>query len=597
MRPNHREAPVTEMQTFDVVIPAHNASDTIIEQLDAVRRNDAAGLAEVVVADSCSTDATPDIVRDYSLGWSKVRLVAVDKPGANTARSAGVRAGSAQLVLMCDADDVVAEGWAEALVTALDELDVVRGRYALELLNDADTIAARGSLASTGPPPDGEPVNGLGGNCGFRRAAWVRLGGLAEHHSGSDDVEFFWRATQAGMMVGYAEDAVVHYRLRAEYDALYRQQRAWALNRPLLFKEFRDTGFIRRRSLEVGPAVLCLAGRPCGRLAIARPWAAWNLAARRRHVGRASSRLTPLSDVVPMTAQEVPTVSVVIPALNAAGTIGEQLDALAEQFYDEPWEIIVVDNGSTDGTGEVAQAAERHPRCAIRVVVELRRGLNVARNAGVCAASSELIAICDADDVVSEHWLAVLVDGLSKLDMIGGGMSYSGLNDVETLRLRGWLGLDEPRDSVGREFGFLDQLICGNVAFRRAVWEQVDGFDEEFAQGGDDVDFSWRVQLAGFEVGSDPRAVLHYRGRGSRRQLFQQSVRDGAGGAHLYAMHRFHGMPRRAHLVGVKSILWILLQLPTIPFVGQTRQGHLIRACGKQWGRIRGSLSHRVLYL
>lgn len=237
------------VRSVSVVIPAYNAADTLDDQLGAIEAQDAAWLDEVVVVDSCSTDDTAQVVQRYSARWAKVRLASADRPGANVARNAGVRATVSDAVLLCDADDIVAEGWAKQLFLALQDHDVVRGRYEIGLLNDAETIAARGSLASTGPPSD-QFFGGLGGNCAFRRVAWEQLGGLFEHHYGSDDAEFFWRAHLAGLAVGYVDEAVVHYRLRAGMRALYRQQSTWAASRALVYKEFRGTPFIgHRRSL------------------------------------------------------------------------------------------------------------------------------------------------------------------------------------------------------------------------------------------------------------------------------------------------------------------------------------------------------------
>lgn len=234
---------------FDIVIPAHNAGSTIGDQLDALRRDDHADLREVLVVDSRSTDRTAAVVAAHAERWPKVRLLRVDKPGANTARNAGIAAGTSPLVLLCDADDVAAAGWARALSHSLRTYELARGRYSLELLNDEGTIAARGPLASTGPPPTTEVIGGLGGNCGFHRRVWEQLGGLSEAHVGSDDVEFFWRAALAGGSITYVDAAVIHYRLRPGYRSLFRQQRAWAANRPLLYKEFGTHRLILRRSL------------------------------------------------------------------------------------------------------------------------------------------------------------------------------------------------------------------------------------------------------------------------------------------------------------------------------------------------------------
>jgi len=290
-------------------------------------------------------------------------------------------------------------------------------------------------------------------------------------------------------------------------------------------------------------------------------------------------------------------VSVVIPALNAATTLGEQLEALAAQVVDADWEIVVVDNGSTDRTRQIAATGVHHERCRLRVVDEPRRGLNVARNTGVREAHADLIAICDADDVVSPMWLNSMTSLLARKDIVCGSLEVRAINSEETIQLRGWEDAHDPLPSIGRELRFLDQLICGNVAFRRTVWTNVGGFDENFGRGGDDVDFGWRVQLAGFTVGYSAEAVLHYRARTDRKSLLRQYIRDGEGSAHLYKLYRGKGMPSRRPSDSLRTIIWVLRHLPLLGRQSTATQGQVIRVAGKQWGRIRGSIQHRVMYI
>lgn len=107
-------------------------------------------------------------------------------------------------------------------------------------------------------------------------------------------------------------------------------------------------------------------------------------------------------------AQHEVKLSVIIPCLNAERTIGEQLAALAAQRWSERWEVIVADNGSTDGTLEVVRRfAGRLPE--LRVVdASQRRGSGYARNRGAAVARGEWLAFCDADDVVAPGWVAAM---------------------------------------------------------------------------------------------------------------------------------------------------------------------------------------------
>jgi glycosyltransferase involved in cell wall biosynthesis len=231
-----------------VVIPAFNAAQHLSEQLAAVRAQDSPFLREVIVVNNASTDSTRQVAERWQADWSK--LVVIDEPrsGGNVARNTGVRASQSEIVLLCDSDDVVGEGWISALRIALADHDLARGRYELDVLNDAQVRAARGPVEATLQPDDQRPLQGLGGNCAFWRAVWLEMGGLYEHHYGSDDEEFFWRAQLAGYDAAFVDDAVVHYRLRPSLTGLYRQQKAWASNRAQLYREFGHHGFIRRRS-------------------------------------------------------------------------------------------------------------------------------------------------------------------------------------------------------------------------------------------------------------------------------------------------------------------------------------------------------------
>ena len=123
-----------------------------------------------------------------------------------------------------------------------------------------------------------------------------------------------------------------------------------------------------------------------------------------------------------------PNVSVVLPARNVARTLEAQLGALSSQELSEPWEVIVVDNGSTDGTSEIlARWVDRLPWMS--VVTCAQRGTNSARNAGVRAARAERILFCDSDDVVTSGWVRDLSRALDDWDLVGGVTETAMLNE------------------------------------------------------------------------------------------------------------------------------------------------------------------------
>lgn len=227
----------------------------------------------------------------------------------------------------------------------------------------------------------------------------------------------------------------------------------------------------------------------------------------------------------------VPSVSVVIPAFDAAATIGAQLDAIARQAYPGTVEVVIADNGSRDGTREVAE--HRASSFASLRVIDAgdARGPAHARNRGIEAASHEFVFGCDADDQVEPGWIAALVEALTDADLVGGAMRDAG-SDPGSDWLLGTAGL-----------GFLPGCNGANFAVRRSVWQQVGGFAEDLPTC-EDIDFAWRVQLAGFRFEPQPDAVTWYRVPETRRATLRKWFAYGRYQPTLYARHCTAGFVR-----------------------------------------------------
>jgi glycosyltransferase involved in cell wall biosynthesis len=226
-------------------------------------------------------------------------------------------------------------------------------------------------------------------------------------------------------------------------------------------------------------------------------------------------------------------ISVVIPALNAAHTIEDQLAALARQRFDGAFEVIVADNGSTDDTPQIVESwAGKLP--GLRFVdASGRLGSASARNAGVRAARGTAIAFCDADDAVTEGWLAALVEGLEH------GPLVAGRRDLQDPTGRVWL----PAGPVRPFLDFLPFADSCSMAVDRAVLESVGGFAEELMRSSD-VDLSWRIQLAGHDLVEAPDALAHKVLSERRSERLRQAYVWGRAQPMLYARHRTSGMPR-----------------------------------------------------
>ncbi len=285
-------------------------------------------------------------------------------------------------------------------------------------------------------------------------------------------------------------------------------------------------------------------------------------------------------------------VSVVIPVRNGAATIGAQLEALAGQVTERPYEVVVADNGSTDATAEVVRSFEgRVP--GLRLVSAGRAaGTNVARNEGTAAARGEAVLLCDADDVVAPGWLDALAGGLERAAAVGGPLERSQLNPELLAR---WGRVPNDR-AVRRHHGFLPRPTGANAGYRRSAWEELGGFDERYVRGGTETEFFWRLQLAGHTLLEVPEAVVHYRLRPDLRSTVRQYYVWGRQSAMLYREFRPHGM-RWSALAAARRWVWTLSLLPRAAWGERSKRLNAAMRLATLAGRVVGSVRYRVLYL
>ncbi|MHB1517372.1 MAG: glycosyltransferase family 2 protein [Acidimicrobiales bacterium] len=277
-------------------------------------------------------------------------------------------------------------------------------------------------------------------------------------------------------------------------------------------------------------------------------------------------------------------ISVVVPVRNGLPWLEEQLQALVGQQFSGEWEVIVVDNGSSDRTVAAVRAWEAehdHIRC---VEAPAPRGAPAARNAGVRASRGELIAFCDADDVVQPGWLASCARALQDADVVGGVFDFSSLNGLPPR---------PPSPASMRQLGFLPAGLGANLGVRREAFEATGGFAEELLIG-EDIDLCWRLQLKGYRFVTDFGAVVARRERHQATAAFRQAARYGRSGPALYRRHRTSGA--RRNLAGAaKSWLWILVHSPRLLEPGG-RRIQWARSVGMRAGRLIGSIDERVFF-
>lgn len=288
--------------------------------------------------------------------------------------------------------------------------------------------------------------------------------------------------------------------------------------------------------------------------------------------------------------RQVSLATVVIPVRNGASTIGEQLGALSRQTYAGAWEVVIADNGSTDGTQELCRSwADRLPQLRVVDASDVA-GSSHARNVGADEAAGEVLAFCDADDVVAEQWLERLIDALARHDLVGGPQETDRLNDDT---VRSWRS-SRPQDSLNVASGFLAFAPTSNLGVWTDVYHRVGGLSDDYIQSHD-VEFSWRAQLAGFDLGFAPGAVVHYRYRDTMKGIARQAYVSGLDAAQLYRDFRDAGLRRDSPAAMARGWLWLLARLPWL--ADRRRRGTYVRRAATLGGKVVGSVRFRVAYL
>lgn len=229
-------------------------------------------------------------------------------------------------------------------------------------------------------------------------------------------------------------------------------------------------------------------------------------------------------------AETLPSVSVVIPAYNSAAYIGPLLASLVAQTYPrQRYEIIVVDDGSSDATAAVAERALASWQGVSRVLRQRNGGPASARNAGIRASSADIVAFIDADCVAVDDWLASLTQAFATGAAGAGG-------SVRARTSAGWVAgyLDACQFYRQRaRDGVVDYLLTANAAFRRDALAQVGGFTERPGVWAEDADLSFRLKRQGYTLTLASAAVTHLGAPSSPLGLARVLYRYGFGSAAL----------------------------------------------------------------
>ena len=196
--------------------------------------------------------------------------------------------------------------------------------------------------------------------------------------------------------------------------------------------------------------------------------------------------------------------SIIVPAYNAGNTIKGCLSAAVNQSISrDDYEVIVVDDGSTDGTGDMVK------KFPVKYICQPNRGPASARNHGARGAIGKIILFTDSDCVPAYKWVEEMTKPFEKPDVIAVKGAYK--TNQRSLIARLVQTEFEERFEMLKRAESIDMVDTYSAAFRRDIFRQTGGFDESFpVANNEDTDLSYKLSSAGYKMVFNPEAIVYH---------------------------------------------------------------------------------------
>ncbi len=280
--------------------------------------------------------------------------------------------------------------------------------------------------------------------------------------------------------------------------------------------------------------------------------------------------------------------TVVVTAHNRADVIDETLASIAEQRWDGDWDLLLLDNDSTDATPEILHRwADEMPVPTRVVAATERHNPSYARNTAVAATDAASVAFVDDDDVIGEGWVAAIGDALRTHELVASRHDYRRLNDPAQIKDR------VNQTTALSTFHGTPVVSGGGLGCRRSLWNAVGGSNEAF-RTGQDIDFALRVAAHGdVEPVLVDDAEYSVRLRSAAAKAFGQGERMGRAEVRLRAAHT----PDAALAADAGrrwARRWLALALRIRGLGSEANRRRWAFDVGHEIGRLRGMVVHRT---
>ena len=533
-----------------IIIPSYNSAEYLPQALDSLF-NQTYTAYEVILIDDGSTDNTHEVIKPYE---RQIRYVYQENQGVAAARNRGIDLARGELIAFLDADDLFLPHKLEQQVAVFDAkpyLGMVISGW--RVVNHQGKIISDVKMWHTLPKLDLEawliwkPV--LPSATMVRRHWLKQVHGFSSDTIPVEDVECFLNLIAIGCQADWCQ----------QIGTLYRQINNQSLSQnPLRRTSSLELFHQRFFAQENLPDRICKLENKISYYNLV--WSAWCLYKVKNKQGiirylRKSLKYTTYSSVaivldwlqclndyctkennrldsyfltqisgwrelmVDALKTKQPKVSVIIPTYNSAKYLLPAIDSILNQTYTD-YEIIVIDDGSTDNTYEIIKPYLEQ----VRYIQQENQGVSAARNRGLNLARGELIAFLDADDLFLPHKLAEQVavfDQQPDIGIVNSGFRIIKEDGEVVTDIERW---KEIPDLTPEVWLLHKPVLPSAMMFRREWFDKVGGFDRRFFSC-EDVEITLRMVINGCQAVWLPQVTVCYR-RHDRSATWGNSVRQ-----------------------------------------------------------------------